>query len=238
MKRFFHLLGLIVGLAYSLTAGLSAQEAPEVSVDFQVYLMKTPPLVPVNKNDVDLRIPDYVPPKLAFLKADGSTETMKVAEGRLSPTYHYEGSNPLTFVGSSATDLQGRVQVRPGTRRVLLLFFPGRNEGQPYRILPVETSDDKFRSGQALVLNLTATPLALELGRDQMLLNSGQSRMVNISRIQDYRLPVRLASQNQDSEWRKRMDEDLILNPASRVLLLLHEPREGQYRILTLENPS
>ena len=71
-----------------------------------------------------------------------------------------------------------------------------------------------------------------------MLLNSGQSRMVNISRIQDYRLPVRLASQNQDSEWRKRMDEDLILNPASRVLLLLHEPREGQFRILTLENPS
>jgi hypothetical protein len=238
MKRFFHLFGLCVGLVYSLTAALSAQDTPAVSVDFQVYLMKKPPVVPMSGNDRDLRIPAYVPPELAFLKPDGTTEAMKVSEGRLSPKYHYEGANPLTFVGNSADELRGQVELRPGTRRVLLLLFPGRNAGEPYHILPVETSEEKLRSGQAIVLNLTASPLALELGKDQMLLNSGQSRMVNISRIEDYRLPVRLAAQNQENEWRKRMDEDIILNPASRVLLLLHEPREGQFRILTLENPS
>jgi hypothetical protein len=238
MKSVYVFFSLIVICFLGSVSPLAAQEAPPpLSVDFQVYLWRASGAHPVQLDESG-NLASYVPPTLAILKADGTTETLRVAEGRLSPEYHYQGPNPLTFVGSSAADLRGRVELRPGTRRVLLLLFPGRNAGDPYRILPVETSPDRLHSGQALVLNLTASPLALELGKDQMLLNSGQSRMVNISRIEDYRLPVRLAAQNQQNEWRKRMDEDLILNPASRVLLLLHEPREGQYRILTLENPS
>ncbi|QYY35214.1 hypothetical protein [Ruficoccus sp. ZRK36] len=180
-------------------------------------------------------MPDYVPPTIGYVNMEEGFREMDVVEGQISPRYTYRGPNPLTFTDKMGGSTLATINLKPSMRQVLLLFFPGGRNGEKYRILPIEASPEKINRGQALVINMCQKPVAVEMGSDQMLLERGQSGDVRLSQAKDRLLHVRLAVKNDNGQWKKKIDEDMLVDKNGRLIILLHEPRNNQYRITTLD---
>ncbi|MGE9294654.1 MAG: hypothetical protein ACQKBW_13670 [Puniceicoccales bacterium] len=225
---------MLIGLVLPCVAFSQAPQQPLLSVGFRTYFWRVVSSKPPVVADNDAVLPDYVAPTVGYLDPERGFTDMKVAEGQISPRYRYRGPNPITFVSGEGGEVLGTVSLDPSMHQALLIFFPGGKNGESYRILPIEVSPEKINRGQALVINLCQDPVAVEMGSNQMLLNRGQSQSIRLSDAKNRRLPVRLAIKNDDGKWKKKIDEDLIIDPKGRLIFLLHEPRNNQFRIVTL----
>jgi len=265
-------LGLfVIGIFFFSDATLAEQNEPELDLDFQVYLWRALTTVEDIVGDDSTSSPSnvsrqrdessreasvtdtpegdatraYRAPEIYYL-ADSDSEVTRVraAEGRLSRSYAYRGTNPIVFfrkvkLGEEVRrEILGEVHVEKGLGRVLLLFLPTRESSGAYRILPLENSLERVPSGRALIYNFTRGPLACRIGDRDFILAPGTYERLSLSRVEDFTLPVHLATQSEPGEWEAIHRQDVIVNPESSLLFLIYRAQgtQGQLRILTLEN--
>lgn len=243
-------------------------EEPEVEITFQVYLwrqLQSIEAVSLDPEQTNQQIPsgaetqseaDDTPPGVAtqlyrapeiYFYADGRSDLTRLnaAEGRLSRTFRYRGTNPLSFFRyinlegeEERKEVLGEVTIEGSTGRMLLLFLPLVSGNGIYRILPLENSAQRIPPGNALVYNFTGTQLASRIGDRDFVLQPGDSERVSIRRVEDFTLPVHLAIRTEANEWEPIHREDAIVNPQSSLLFLIHRAHgdRNQLRILTLQN--
>lgn len=242
-------------------------ETPEVDISFQVYLWReltsigdkeetgapasSAPVMERQSVESDVDTPAgaatrayRMPHIYYFADADAEPTRVNAAEGRLSRTYSYQGPNPLVFFhprGESdqlSREIIGEVAIENGSGRFLLLFLPTAYRSGAYRILPLENSLDRVPTGSALIYNFTRGPLACRIGDQDFILAPGKYERIAIHRVENFTLPVYLAALNDQNEWHAIHRENVIVDPKSSLLFLIHRTQgyQDQLRILTLEN--
>lgn len=264
LRWLYSLVGTFAVVTFS--SALSENEDEEVlNLTFQVYIWRTstsienlvgtePPTTktPSQKNNLLEEDPPmgdvtalYVAPEIKFL-SDGiaAVQSIRASEGRLSREQRYRGPNPLIFFNEKVVDGEtvrlplGEVTITPSLRRVLLLFLPMPGGAPGYRILPLDNSLDLVPNGEALIYNFTGGELATQVGDNQFVLPAGKYRRISMREIDNFRMPIQLAMQNESGAWEVIHRQNSVVNPDSSLLFLIHraEGTSNLLRIITLEN--
>ncbi|MBC2602708.1 hypothetical protein [Puniceicoccus vermicola] len=191
---------------------------------------------------------EYVPPTIEFSPNGGDeVELVQAAEQRLSPTYWYEGSNPLVFfrqesvgTGSVRRVFLGDVSIPPSFRHALLLFLPDPESRNTYRIYPIDNSRERVKPGEACVLNITGTTIGCLFNQEQILLEPGEQKVVPIGASESVYIVVRIGAENNKGDWKERYAEQLYVNPSDSLTILVYNKagRPNNFRIMQIKNPG
>jgi hypothetical protein len=255
MRLFF----LFIFIGLSVSHGLYADdEAPEPrAIPFQVYLLPggIPPGVRTaslpesqtgNSGAGESLMKSYVAPIIEYCPSgEGASARVDAAECRLSGEYVYTGPNQLVFFQESPSlnaqttrKTIGSVDLPPSFKRALLCFFPNQERGG-YNIFAIDPSLDKIRPGQALVKNVTPTPIACLFNDQQFMLAPGESTLAALGPASDFTAVLRIAASDDEGEWKEKYGERLVVAPQdSLIALIINKPgRLDQLRILVVRNP-
>ncbi len=253
MRSFYRFAALLLLSLVCLNTSLAQEKTP---VYFQVCLWPggSPPGVLTRKEDGSIGgsevqgnvMQSYRPPIIQYCPDGvGESSDVNAVERQISPTYKYDGLNPLRFFqetlapdGSITRKVIAEVNIPQNIKRALLVFYPRKSEAW-YDVILIDNSIEHIRPGEALVLNLTASAVACMFNKQQLILQPMGSDIAELGPVANFTAIVRIGSADGNGEWRERHAERLFVESTDRVLALIHTKpgRESQYRILVLKNP-
>ncbi|WPJ96706.1 hypothetical protein SH580_03180 [Coraliomargarita algicola] len=238
-----YLFKLLVGFTLC-SQTLHAQEYPVIN--FKVYLWPTDRPTPskverTKGSDAQEIMRAYTPPKVAY-SPNGADEVsfIQIAKKRISPSYRYQGPQPLTFfnVVENARQPLGSTRIADGMREVLLLLFPNSDESPGYQILPLDISNDTIPDGQALIYNLSEQPVACLFNKQKIALLPNTSELAKLGPEHDYAAIIRIGAQDHNGEWSEQYAQRLFIDPQGSALLMIYkQPDRGNvFRIMQIKN--
>lgn len=237
-------LSLALACLLALPLGLGANEqAQEPSLNFSVYLWSEPSgkaqAAPTRTDrNGEAMVRDYVPVKTGFIDKNGQLNNFDLTARSFSQSQEYKGPSPLVFAVEQPGSTQetplyrevGRVAVPQNIEEGILFFFPKDNSTEPsYNISLLPSGPKDIPAGQALVVNLSGTPIATKLGDQRIALQPEGVQKVSISGLENNRLPVMLAAQ-EDGEWQLKLQRNISMLNNTALLILFHQDN-GTYRI-------
>ena len=232
---------LICGLSLSFLS-VHGQEADQVSIQFQVYLLPgAEGLAVLSEGTIAPKskeprtggglIRDVDRPYFIYYKGSGDTyERVKVYAGLISGSFEYTGPSRLQFYTKRPASAGGSQYTPfcfvdiPATSRELTFFLMANGE-EGCRLLPVDTSLESIPSDKVAICNVTQSELACSLMEDPFKIQPMSLKLMDLKMDGVYQ-PVLIASRGVSGEWKRRLVQKLTVSPSNTKLWIIYN-REG-----------
>lgn len=126
-----------------------------------------------------------------------------------------------------------RVTLPAGKREFILLFLPQTQEGRVgWQVLPIDDSLRGFPPGSIQILNLSASPVRIQLEETDFEFKSGESKLIADPPVGRNQHAAMTAHAFVEGEWR-RIGAGLWPHPGRKrtVQILFDEPASGQVQL-------
>jgi hypothetical protein len=204
---------------------------------------------PAGTTRVDLRLLAFAPPQDSgelFVHDPAAKDDAVGVAVRLKSYLNHENhtlvllARELVFSASAQrTSLTqpgaqlARVTLPAGKRELILLFLPRtQDSGVGWQVLPIDDSVRGFPPGSIQILNLSASPVRIQLQETDFDFKSGESKLIADPPVGRNQHSAMTAHAFVEGEWR-RIGAGLWPHPGRKrtVQVLFDEPASGQVQL-------
>lgn len=147
----------------------------------------------------------------------------------------YEAAVPdasaLPGAGVAEPAAAGAFAVRPDKSRYIVVLAGKRTDGAPRDVFAIADAPGDLPAGNALAMNFTSVPVAVQLDDDTAVIAPGESAMLKCSAADMSSVGLKLARSVDGGEWELITSTRTSVPAGRRLFLLITAPSQAQEEV-------